>query len=161
MKAILTLDDQLASSVTKYRGINIMIDSHVPPASGLSSSSAFTVCAALVMLHVYNLREKVSKEKLSELCIQAERKAGTACGGMDQTISIMGEQGKAKLIEFNPKLKASDVEMPEGVLLVVANSLAPSPKLASLYKRYNMRVVECRLSLILLTIKLGQAEVPS
>jgi N-acetylgalactosamine kinase len=81
--------------------------------------------------------------------------AGTACGGMDQTISIMGEMSKAKLIEFNPVLKATDVKIPESVSLVIANSLAPSPKLVTLYKRYNMRVVECRLALVFLAIKSG------
>lgn len=161
MKAILSLDEQLASSVTKYRGLNILIDSHVPPAAGLSSSSAFTVCAALVMLHVYDLQNQIPKDKLSKLCITAERKAGTACGGMDQTISIMGEMNKAKIIDFNPKLKATDVEIPTSVLLVIANSLAPSPKLATLYKRYNMRVVECRLALVILAVKLGKADSPS
>ena len=113
------------------------------------------------MLHVYEMQDKIPKDKLSDLCITAERKAGTACGGMDQTISIMGEMNKAKLIEFNPKLKATDIEIPQSVLLVIANSLAPSPKLATLYKRYNMRVVECRLALIILAIKLGKADLPS
>jgi galactokinase len=32
----------------------------------------------------------MDKTTLSELVIAAERLAGTACGGMDQTISIMG-----------------------------------------------------------------------
>ena len=45
--------------------------------------------------------------------------------------------------------------------MVIANSLAPSPKLATLYKRYNMRVVECRIALIILTIKLKELDSPS
>lgn len=46
---------------------------------------------------------------MAELTIAAERLAGTACGGMDQTISIMGKMNTAKLIDFVPALKASDV----------------------------------------------------
>jgi len=46
-------------------------------------------------------------------------------------------------------------KIPDGVSLVVANSLTPSPKLLSLGTRYNMRVVECRFALLLLAFKLG------
>lgn len=111
------------------------------------------------MLHVYGL--KIPKEKLCQLCITSERNAGTACGGMDQTISIMAEKNKAKLIEFNPSIKIFDVLIPDNVMLVIANSLAPSPKLATLYKRYNMRVVECRLALIILSLKILNYDSPS
>ena len=68
-----------------------MIDSYVPPPAGLSSSSAFTVCTAVTTMHVNGIIDKVPKDKLADLTINAERMAGTACGGMDQTISIMGE----------------------------------------------------------------------
>ena len=60
-----------------------MIDSHVPPGAGLSSSSAFTVCGALVTLHANGLIGQMEKAELSKLCVEAERFAGTACGGMD------------------------------------------------------------------------------
>lgn len=95
------------------------------------------------------------------MCLNSERNAGTACGGMDQTISIMAEHEKAKLIDFNPSLKATDVTIPHNVLLVVANSLAPSPKLVTLYKHYNMRVVECRFALTILCVKLLNLDSPS
>lgn len=102
-KAILALDDEVRGLVSgKPKGLKIMIDSHVPPAAGLSSSSAFTVCAAVTTLHANGIHDKVSLQKLSNLTIAAERNAGTACGGMDQTISIMGEANCAKLIDFVP-----------------------------------------------------------
>lgn len=84
--------------------------------------------------------------------------AGTACGGMDQTISIFGEKDIAKLIEFNPTLKAIDVKVPESVILVIANSLTPSPKLLTVGTRYNKRVVECRFGLMIIALKLGLTE---
>jgi N-acetylgalactosamine kinase len=84
--------------------------------------------------------------------------AGTACGGMDQTISIFGEKNIAKLIEFNPTLKAIDVKVPDSVSLVIANSLTPSPKLLTVGTRYNKRVVECRLALYIMTLKEGEGE---
>jgi N-acetylgalactosamine kinase len=92
------------------------------------------------------------------MCVAAERLAGTACGGMDQTISIFAELNKAKLIEFNPELKAIDVDIPQSVTLVIANSLTPSPKLLTVGTRYNKRVVECRFGLLIISLKLGLAE---
>jgi len=70
--------------------MKILIDSIVPPAAGLSSSSAFTVCAAITTAHANGVLAQLEQSKLAELTIAAERYAGTACGGMDQTISIMG-----------------------------------------------------------------------
>ena len=54
-KAILALESPLKNKVTKPRGMKILIESLVPPAAGLSSSSAFTVCAAITTLHANNL----------------------------------------------------------------------------------------------------------
>jgi len=136
----------------------VLIDSHVPPAAGVSSSSAFTVCAAVVTMHVNNMHQTIPKGDLSKMCVAAERMAGTACGGMDQTISIFAELNKAKLIEFNPELKAIDVEIPQSVTLVIANSLTPSPKLLTVGTRYNKRVVECRFGLLIISMNLGKAE---
>jgi len=63
--------------------MKIMIDSQVPPAAGLSSSSAFVVCAAVTTMHANGLTEHVPQQLLADLTITAERMAGTACGGMD------------------------------------------------------------------------------
>lgn len=84
--------------------------------------------------------------------------AGTACGGMDQTISIMGQLGVAKLIDFIPEIKTSDVKVPNSVSLVVTNSVTPSPKIMTLGTRYNKRVVECRFALAAMAIKAGKLE---
>jgi galactokinase len=55
-KAILAHDEEVRKHVTgKYKGLKILIDSVVPPAAGLSSSSAFTVCAAVTTMHAYGL----------------------------------------------------------------------------------------------------------
>ncbi|CDW91640.1 galactokinase 2 [Stylonychia lemnae] len=154
-KAVLAIDEKYYSQVTKPRGLKIMIDSLVPPAAGVSSSSAFTVCASIVALHANGLETKIPKGDLSKLCVLAERMAGTACGGMDQTISIFAEKNQAKLIEFNPTLKAIDVKIPASVVLAIGNSLTPSPKLLTLGTRYNKRVVECRFALLILALRTG------
>jgi galactokinase len=152
-KAVLALDSHLKGKIAKPQGFKVLIDSLVPPAAGLSSSSAFCVCAAVTTLHANGLINEIDQATLAELVIAAERMAGTACGGMDQTISIMGKMNTAKLIDFVPSLKATDVKIPESVSLVIANSLTPSPKLLTLGTRYNKRVVECRFGVAIMALK--------
>jgi len=64
-------------------GMKILIDSNVPPAAGLSSSSAFTVCSAITCAHANGILNKIPQQQLADLTVKAERMAGTACGGMD------------------------------------------------------------------------------
>ena len=50
-KAILALNSPVKDSVQTPKGMKILIDSNVPAAAGLSSSSAFTVCTAITTAH--------------------------------------------------------------------------------------------------------------
>lgn len=60
-KAILAHNEELRKKVQgKPKGLKIMIDSYVPPAAGLSSSSAFTVCTAIVTMHANGLTKEVT-----------------------------------------------------------------------------------------------------
>ena len=79
----MAIDEKYYSKVPNPKGFKVLIDSHVPPAAGVSSSSAFTVCAAIVTMHVNNMHLTIPKGDLSKMCVAAERMAGTACGGMD------------------------------------------------------------------------------
>lgn len=54
-KAILDINEKWAKAVPKPKGLKILVDSRIPTASGLSSSSAFTVCVSLVTLHANGL----------------------------------------------------------------------------------------------------------
>lgn len=55
----------------------------MPIAAGLSSSSAFTVCTSILTAHANNLLSELSRQDITNMCVEAERFAGTACGGMD------------------------------------------------------------------------------
>lgn len=91
---------EIGSEDLKPTGMKVFIDSTVPVAAGVSSSSAMVVCAALLALHANSLLEQMTKKGLSELCVLSERLIGLNSGGMDQTISIMGNKNQAKYIEF-------------------------------------------------------------
>jgi len=84
--------------------------------------------------------------------------AGTACGGMDQTISIMGEKGTVKLVDFLPSIKTTTVKILDSVCLVISNSCSPCPKLLTLGTRFNKRIVECRFALAAMAIQSGKAK---
>ena len=66
------------------RGLNLYVSGNIPMGSGLSSSSALVVCAALCFLQSEGLAEKTSRKELSDACAKAERHIGTQGGGMDQ-----------------------------------------------------------------------------
>jgi len=134
-------------------GMKLLVSGRVPPSAGLSSSSALVVSAAITAISVNSL--VVERSDLAALCARAERYIGTQGGGMDQAIEILAKEGQAKLIEFNP-LAAHDVQLPQGAVFVVANSLQEKNKAAS--NEFNSRVVECRLASKLLAKKLIQGE---
>mmetsp|Transcript_12996 Transcript_12996/g.36556 ORF Transcript_12996/g.36556 Transcript_12996/m.36556 type:complete len:381 (-) Transcript_12996:382-1524(-) len=94
--------------------------------------------------------------QVAEFTCACERYVGTQSGGMDQAISIMGEKGLAKLVDFNP-IRAHDVQLPGGLTFVIANSLAVSNKAETADGRYNLRVVECRLAASCLAVALGHS----
>lgn len=64
-KAILAHNEGIRSLVKKPVGLKIMIDSRVPIAAGLSSSSAFTVCTAVTTMHANNIIDKVPSSLLA------------------------------------------------------------------------------------------------
>lgn len=73
---------------------------------------------------------------------------------MDQSISFMAEKGTAKNIMFHP-LRATQVNLPEGAAFVVADSSVVSEKQVTAATHFNLRVVECRMSALLLAKKEG------
>ena len=52
--------------------------------------------------HCQNLLMFVWLQEVATFTASCEKYVGTESGGMDQAISIMGQQGIAKLVEFNP-----------------------------------------------------------
>ena len=79
-------------------GLDVLIDGQVPLGAGLSSSAALEAAVGTALNHLYKL--DISPEKLALLCQKAENKyVGMPCGIMDQSISIMGREGHALLLD--------------------------------------------------------------
>lgn len=139
------------------KGLNVLITGNVPIAAGLSSSAAMVVCSAALTLYAYNLQDKIPLKTFTENTIIYERQLGTAVGGMDQTISIMGQMDKALYITFNP-IEAIEVPLPTNVTFYIGDSMTQSAKILTLGTNYNKRVCECRLALRIIMKKKGIAK---
>jgi len=128
-------------------GFNLTVSGEIPSAAGLSSSSALVVVAALAFLQI-NPRQ-IDGLALAQLLAQAEKYVGTQGGGMDQTISLLGEAGKALKIDFNP-YSFRPISLPADFNIVVAHSLVYAPKTESALDKYNRRAIESRLATAIL-----------
>nr|CAD7413825.1 unnamed protein product [Timema poppensis] len=122
-------------------GLSLAVTGNVPQASGLSSSSALVCAAALATVYANKL--DISRKSLANLCAKAEQYIGTQGGGMDQAIALLATTGSAKHIYFNP-LRSEDVQLPDGCVFVIANSLSELNKAET--HHYNTRVAECCLA---------------
>jgi galactokinase len=120
-------------------GMDATIDSDLPAAAGLSSSSALIVAVTLALLRA-NQRE-ATFEELMEILPDGEQFVGTRGGGMDHAASLASRDGCASLIEFAP-LAVQHIPIPEGWAFLVANSLQIAEKSGAVRERYNaVRVV--------------------
>jgi galactokinase len=93
-------------------------------------------------------------EALAQRAIVAERFVGVESGGMDQTVIVFGEAGKALRIDFVPPARTL-VPIPEGLRFVVASSGEEAPKGGSARDAYNERVVGARIAASMLSDEIG------
>ena len=127
---------QLAAAGFPIAPANLLIRSTVPEGSGLSSSAALEVSAALAFL---NGRE-LDKLELVKLCQRAERNfVGMPCGIMDQYISVFGRKHAAVEIDCR-SLGHRLVTLPDGITFVAVNSMVKHAHSGSAYRD---RVREC------------------
>ena len=135
-----------------FRGLEAVIHGDIPPAAGLSSSSAMVVLAALMLLRANDLA--IPGPELAALLARAEHYVGTQGGGMDQAASLLSRSGMALKIDFNP-VRVTPAPLPGGYAFVAANSLVTAAKTAAALDKYNRRPIECRLAVAVLRKKLN------
>ena len=106
----------LANKVIKNQdtGIQIKIDSEIPLGVGLGSSSACCVAGAAA---IFKLFGDISKEKILELAIEAERTIFENTSGADCTVCVYGG-----IMEYDKKQGFKKIEDEPNFQLVIANS---------------------------------------
>jgi N-acetylgalactosamine kinase len=134
------------SGVVLPKNIQMVVGGNLPQACGLSSSSSLVVASALAMSSIRLTRQYISREMLADMCMKSEWHVGTAGGGMDQAAILLSKCGYATSIQFNP-LRTRLIQLPSGISIILANSLALSAKAETAHSRFNKRVFECRIGL--------------
>src|SRR3989442_6416035 len=126
----------LAQRFPDLRGVNALVDSDLPIAAGVSSSSALLVAMALAIMHANGVT--VASLELMELLGRGERYVGTAGGGMDQAIILGARAGCASRIDFHP-LRLTPTAVPADWQFIVAWSLVHAEKSGAARQAYNER----------------------
>jgi galactokinase len=116
------------------RGVDAAIVSDLPPAAGLSSSSALIVAFTLSLLRANAAAPTF--EELMEVLPEGEQFVGTRGGGMDHAASLASQAGCASLIEFDP-LAVRFVPVPPDWAFLVAHSLTVAEKSGAVRQQYN------------------------
>jgi len=123
-------------------GFDALFYSDIPIASGLSSSAALVVASALSFLEVNKIN--IDKIELAEHLAKAEQYVGVMSGGMDQAISLLGEERTALKIDFHP-LTFETVAVSNKISFIVINSMIKATKTENAILKYNRRIIECGL----------------
>jgi galactokinase len=136
-------------------GADLWIDSQVPVAAGLSSSSALVVAVLKALLDVSDI--EVDPIELAAVAADAEQYVGTRGGGMDQAISVCASEGCAARIEFDP-VRVTPVPVPDDWRIVVADTGVQAHKSGNAKEAYNRRRAAVEESAHLVGEKLGLAD---
>ena len=137
-------------------GMRILVDSTLPVAAGVSSSSALVVAGALAANFAFK-QDAPHTLDMARATRDAEKAVGTLSGGMDQAACLLGQAGNAQYITFKPSLAGSPVPLPLDAAFVIADCGVPAPKAAESALKYNKRVVEGALGVKLVAKKEGRA----
>jgi galactokinase len=120
------------------RGIDATVESDLPPAAGLSSSSALLTAFTLALLEANGI--KATFEELMDVLPEAEYFVGTRGGGMDHAAVLASRAGHALRVGFAP-LTAESVPIPEDWSFLIAHSLTSAEKSGGAREHYNSRRV--------------------
>ncbi len=139
----------LEQAGVRLTGARMLVSSEVPIGSGLSSSAAFEVSAALALLDA----EPMSRDlrRLALVCQRAENEfVGARCGIMDQFVACHGKEGHCLMLDCR-SVEHCFLSVPQDVRLVVCNTMVRHENAAG---GYNARRVECEQGVILLSRQL-------
>jgi galactokinase len=131
-------------------GLDAEINSDLPPAAGLSSSSALYVAVTLALLRVNG--HTATFDELMDILPEGERFVGTRGGAMDHAAVLGSHAGNASWIGFDP-LSVRHIPVPADWGFLVAHSLVTVEKSGAAREVYNA----CRRAGFTALAKLGLA----
>ncbi len=131
---------ELACRFEIQRGFDGVLQSDIPVAAGLSSSSAIVNAVGLALAHVNDVLAEPGE--FAGLMAEAELFVGTRGGGMDQAISLGAKDQSAAKISFNP-IRLQHVTVPDDWCFIIADSGEVAEKSGSLQFEYNLRRAKC------------------
>ncbi|MGI0041569.1 MAG: mevalonate kinase, partial [Nitrosopumilaceae archaeon] len=114
MKPFLYIVKRTLERLKKNVGIEVKIESEIPPGIGLGSSSACCVAAAASITALF---EKLSREEILKLAIEAERTIFENTSGADCSVCTFGG-----LMEYDIKNGFKKINSKADFSLVIANS---------------------------------------
>jgi galactokinase len=117
-------------------GIDAAVTSNLPPAAGLSSSTALLVAFTLALLEANGCHPAIPE--LMEILPDGEQFVGTRGGGMDHAAVLACQAGCALLIHFDP-LRFTAIPVPPDWSFLVAHSLTTAEKSGAVNAEYNSR----------------------
>jgi galactokinase len=130
---------ELAARGVKMEPVTLRIRSDVPEGSGLSSSAALEVSAALALLQ----GQPFDRLEIAKLCQRAESDfVGMPCGIMDQFVAVFGHDHTAIRIDCR-SLDYQTVVLPLNLEIIAVNSMVKHELGASAYRT---RVQECAIA---------------
>jgi len=129
----------MQAAATRWKltiGLDAAVVSDLPPAAGLSSSSALLVGFTLALLETNGFHPTISE--LMDILPEGEQFVGTRGGGMDHAAVLACQAGCALRIQFEP-LDLSAIPIPSGWSFLVAHSLTTAEKSGAVNAEYNAR----------------------
>lgn len=118
------------------RGIDAHVDSDLPAAAGLSSSTALYAGFVLALLQANQIRPDL--EELMAVLPDGEQFVGTRGGGMDHAAVLGAQPGCALRVSFQPPV-ARAIALPREWAFLVAHSLTTAHKAGGAREEYNAR----------------------
>lgn len=147
---------EMARRLAIWRGFEGVVASDIPPAAGLSSSSALVNAVGLALAHANEVGTEL--RDFAPLMADAEQFVGTRGGGMDQAISLGARNRSLARISFAP-LRLRHVIVPDDWCIVVADSGVRAEKSGNARVVYNRRREECEEALSIMTGHVATANI--
>ena len=120
-------------------GMNLLFGSLVPPAAGLSSSSAMVVSSLIAAMSLTGEWGALELEEIIDWCGDAEWFVGTRGGKGDHASILCGQPGAVLHLEFFPTRVAA-YPLPPGTAIILANSCVAAKKSTGARDFFNQRI---------------------